>query len=383
MKYIISLILITLFSKPVFAQDSSKINNALLLSYYQDQRFDQAADYLKKTNPEPIADIKILKALAYCSQMNGKLPKAEAYYQRVYNLDSTNTGVLFSLGSINLRRGNTEKAKAWYKKIALKDSTNFIVYKQLATISTGKKDTLAELNYLSTANRLNPEDADVASDLSDLYIALNNLTPAEKILNTAIKADTANIVLLESLVKLEYRQSKWPETAASCEKLLRLGDVSETILTELGIADYNMGNYQSAINVFGQINEMAQNETTCYFIGASYKKLKNYDNALVYFQKTIDKSISNNIHTYYTELADTYETVSKYKKAAMAYQKAQEFNEVPLTYYSLANLFDTELKNRKMALLYYKKYLSAKPPTKQASYIAYAKNRLEILNKRN
>lgn len=203
MKFIISLILIASSLTPVIAQDSTNINNALLLSYYQEQRFDQATDYLKKVYHEPITDIKTLKALAYCSQMTGKLPEAETYYQRVYELDSTNTGVLFSLGSINLRRGNKEKAEIWYKEIALKDSTNFNVFKQLATISMGKRDTLGELRSLSTANRLNPEDADVASDLSDLYIALKNLSPAEKILNTAIKADTVNIVLLESLVKLE------------------------------------------------------------------------------------------------------------------------------------------------------------------------------------
>src|ERR1700744_6757413 len=108
MKYHICFLLVLGTVSPVFAQQTTPADNALLLDYYQTQRFDKAADYLKKTYPEPINAIKILKALAYCSQMDGKLPEAQAYYERVYALDSTSTSILFSLGNINMRRGNND-----------------------------------------------------------------------------------------------------------------------------------------------------------------------------------------------------------------------------------------------------------------------------------
>lgn len=381
MKYYILLLLITGLFPPVFAQDTIRQNNTLLLDYYQNQRFDLAADYLKQNNPEPITSIKILKALAYCNQMDGKLPEAETYYERVYAMDSTSTSVLFSLGSINLRRGNEVNAGVFYKKIIAKDSTNFIVYKQLAKISIDKKDVIAAVNYLIKANNLNPEDADVASDLGDMYISMKAYSAAEKVLARAIIADPENMILLQSLVKLEYNQKKWPETANNCEKLVLLGNQSGSILTQLGIAYYNLNQYKCSIETFSQIAEPEQNETTYYFTGACYKALKDYDKAIACFQKTITQGISPNINSYYSEIADTYETLKKYKKAEIAYQKAQEFTETPMTWYSLANLYDTELKNKNSAIKYYKKFLAAKPAKNQQSYIVYAKSRVDILTK--
>src|ERR1700749_2314411 len=126
--------LLTLFATALaiqaFAQNQSHADDAVLVEYYQTQRYAEAADYLKKAYPEPVTDLKPLTQLAYTSQMAGRLADAESYYQRVYSADSTNTTVLFNLGSINLRRGNNLKAEIYYKKIAQRDTTNFMVFKQ-------------------------------------------------------------------------------------------------------------------------------------------------------------------------------------------------------------------------------------------------------------
>jgi tetratricopeptide (TPR) repeat protein len=166
MKSILLLLCIIYLSNPVFGQQNAKADDALLLDYYQSQRFAEAADYLKKIYPEPISDKKVLSGLAYVSQMAGRLPEADNYYQRVYGFDTTNTAVLFNLGSINARRGNNIKALSFYKKILLHDSTNFAVYKQMATLSQIAGNPLDEINYLVKANRLNPGEPDVAYDLS-------------------------------------------------------------------------------------------------------------------------------------------------------------------------------------------------------------------------
>ena len=103
MKHIcFTFILVNLISA-AFGQQPAKADETLLLEYYQSQRFADAADYLKKTYPEPVTDTKALTQLAYTSQMAGKLADAEGYYQRIYDRDSTNITVLFNLGAINIR----------------------------------------------------------------------------------------------------------------------------------------------------------------------------------------------------------------------------------------------------------------------------------------
>jgi len=110
-------------------------NDSLLLDYYQNQRFADAADYLKKIYPEPVTDIKVLAKLAYTSKMASRLPDAENYYQRIYATDTTSLTNLYNMSEIIKRRGNNKKAIVFVKKILLKDTTNFDVYKQLADLS--------------------------------------------------------------------------------------------------------------------------------------------------------------------------------------------------------------------------------------------------------
>ncbi|MDB5150778.1 MAG: tetratricopeptide repeat protein, partial [Mucilaginibacter sp.] len=58
MKSFFITLLLTLSVLQLRAQQAA--NDSLLLDYYQNQRFADAADYLKKIYPEPVTDIKVL-----------------------------------------------------------------------------------------------------------------------------------------------------------------------------------------------------------------------------------------------------------------------------------------------------------------------------------
>lgn len=69
------------------------------------------------------------------------------------------------------------------------DTLNFNAYNRLGQINQGRGDTKTTALYFEKANKLNPTDADVAIDLSDTYILLNQPEKADKALNIAIAAD--------------------------------------------------------------------------------------------------------------------------------------------------------------------------------------------------
>lgn len=376
MKRILYLITLSLITLPAFSQ---QVNDALLLDYYQNQRFAEAAAYLKSVYTEPVNDMKALSRLAYTSQMAGKLPDAEGYYQRILNTDSTNTAILYNLAALNQRRGNNSKSEVYYKKILLKDTTNFQVYKQLATISHNKADIISKLVYLQKANKIDSVDFDVASDLSDLYVTLKQFPQAEKVLNIAIAADPENIVLLQSLLKLTYAQKKWPQVIKAGEQLAQSGDLSQS--AKLGIAYYHAKNYVCALETLMAIDEIGQTEITSYFTAASYKQLRDQKKAIVFFKKAIKLSLSPSTSSFYNEMADSYQQLDKLKTAEESFKKSLLYDQQPITYYSLAILYDTKLKHPKNALLYYKKYLSSKSDEDNKEYIDYSKNRVKALSR--
>jgi tetratricopeptide (TPR) repeat protein len=380
MRRVVFLFILICFFKPVLAQQAGA-NDALLLDYYQNQRFADANELLKKTYPEPVTDIKVLGKLAYTAQMAGKLPDAEGYYQRMYAIDSTSNSVLYSLGSINLRRGNNVKAERYYKILAQKDSTNFYVFKQLAKIYQDKNEFDGMIIYLQKANKLNYADADVASDLSDMYVNLKQNDQAEKVLDAAISQDPENIVLLQSLLKLGYAQKKYEVVKNTCQKLIAAGAENGLVLTKLEWAYYNLKQYECSLDAFKRIPEISQSETSYYIAALSYKEIKDQPMAIENLSKAIEAGISPNISDYYTEMADSYDVRKKYNAAIKAYEKALQFDEKPIVYYLMATMYDGSLKNKKMAVKYYKKFMGSKPTVKQQKYATYAMARVTELSK--
>jgi tetratricopeptide (TPR) repeat protein len=379
MKYAALLVIIIFSNFRAFAQQNSKADDSLLLEYYQNQRFSEAADYLKKIYPEPITEVKVLSSIAYASQMAGRLLEAEDYYQRVYTADTTNTAVLFNLGSLNARRGNNIKALRYYKKILLKDSTNFNVFKQMAGLSQNSGSITDAINYLMKANKINPLEPDVASDLAAFFINLKLYKKADTVVTAALQADTANLLLLFSKAQINYRLEKFPETVAVCNKLMEAGDRISMIISMLGTSYYNLKDYESCINTFRLLEDSkTPSETSYYYTAMSYKALGKQATAVSYFEKAIKEAISENVNSYYGEMGDSYDRLRQPKNAVNAYQKSLLYGAMPLTYYALANLYDTQLKDKTLALRYYKKYIKSNPDEQQA-YKAYSKRRISDL----
>ena len=381
MKSILPFILFAGLIIPVSAQQTPAIDNTLLLEYYQNQHFADAADYLKKNYPEPVTDLKILSSLAYTSSMAGRLPEAEGYYQRIYAADTTNTTVLFNLGSVNERRGNNARAIVYYKKILAKDSANFSVYKELATLSHSSGDVTNAIIYLMKANKLNPTEPDVAYDLSTFFINLKLYKKADTVVTTALAADTLNLLLLLGKAQIDYRLDKFPETVTVCTGLIRSGNQTNEVINMLGNSYYSLKNYNGCITTLKQLEQNSTaTETSFYYTAMSYKALHNQTMAVNYFDKAIKEAISPNVNSYYGEMADSYDHLHQAKNAVNAYQKSLLYGVMPLTYYALGNLYDTELKNKALAKRYYKKYIGSSPPEGQQSYIAYAKRRIGELS---
>jgi tetratricopeptide (TPR) repeat protein len=357
------------------AQEQYNINDAILIDMYQNQHYTNAAEYLKQNCPEPITNKKVLSRFAYTYQMAGKPLEAEKYYVRIYNQDTTNLPVLLNLALINANRENKAKAIYYYEKALIVDRNNFQVYKQLGRLYMDKRDTLNASKNLSKANILNPDDPDVACDLSSVFINAKKIKQAEVVLVRALAADSTNLFLLRSVVNLMYTTNRFKETVSSCNKLIELGDQSVQVVNKLGSSYYMLKNYECCIESFALMPDAYQTERTYYLTAMSYKGLKRYKDALYNLDRTLTQAISPYMDVYYNEIAEIHDINKQYQTTAAAYQKSLFFKEHDIIYYTLANLYDKNLKDKKNAIKYYQKYLNSKPPEKQQGYILYVQSR--------
>lgn len=376
MKLGICLCMILLGFKNANAQ-STKIDTEKLLEYYETQRYAEAATYLQGIYPGDTQDIKALSQIAYCNMMAGKLPEAEKNYLKINTIQPNSLPTLFSLANINSRRGNASQAKTYLQQIIQLDSLNFSAYKQLATYAETPE---AKLSYLKKANTLNTTDPDVAYDLSLTYSGLKQYQSAYDVLKTAIAADTENFTLQQALLPVANQLNQYQEVIETGEKLLK-NNADVNVMNDIGQAYFYVKEYQKCISVYKMLENMGvQNEGTLYFMALSYRELKDYNNAAVYAQKTIDEAISDHTPLYYAALAGIYEAKNQYNDALTAYKRGLTFGTSTMIYYRLGLLYDLHLKQPKNAATYYQMYLKNNPDQeKEKEQIAYAKGRISDL----
>jgi tetratricopeptide (TPR) repeat protein len=376
MKTGICLCLFLLGFNKITAQ-SAKIDNEKLLEYYETQRYPDAARYLQSIYPEDTQDMKALSQIAYCNMMAGKLPEAEKNYQKINTIQPNNLPTLFSLAGINSRRGNVSNAKTYLQQIIQLDSLNFNAYKQLAAYAETPN---TKLNYLKKANAINSIDPDVSYDLSMVYNGLKQYQPAYDVLKTAIASDTENFTLQQAQLSIANRLGKYTEVIETGEKLLK-NHADVNVMNDMGQAYFYVKDYQKCISLYKILEEMGvQNEGILYFMALSYRELKDYNNAAIYAQKTIDEAISDHTTLYYAALAGIYEAKNQYNDAVTAYKRGLTFGTSNIIYYRLGLLYDLNLKQPKNAITYYQMYLKNNPDQeKEKEQIAYAKGRIPNL----
>jgi len=379
MKTIFYSLLLMVFSQQCYAQ-SSTADQEKLLDLYQNQKYAEAAQYLKNSYTDQTHDQKALTQIAYCFLMAGNNVEAEKYYSKAYQLQPQSLSVLFSLGNISTRRGNQQLAKKYYGEIVKIDSNNFSVYKLLANLYPSLKDSMRFV-YLLKANRLNPNEADIAIDLAEVYSVSQEYEKSYHILDVAIKADIENLVLQRAKLPLANQLKKYQEVITSGEILLKDGD-DAAVIRDVAKAYYYTKKYDQAIKHFSRLEKLLmQNENTLYFTSLSYRYLKNYKMSAIYAKRTIEEAISPNTASYYALLGLSYEENSQFKLAHVAYKKGLQFKATPTLYYRLATLYDTKLKQPKPALNYYKLYLGSKPNAEDDRVeIKFTKERIAQLN---
>jgi len=358
---------------------TTTLDKEKLLEYYQTQRYADAAQYLQTIYPSDTKDVKALSQMAYCYMMAGKLVDAERSYSKIDSLQPNTLSVLFSLANINAKRGNKPKTRSYLENIIKLDSTNFNAFKQISNYTDSAK---LKIQYLKNANRLNPIDADVASDLAQAYVDQNLYLPAYQTLKIAIDADTNNFTLQQAQLPIANKLEKYKEVVLVGEKLMVNG-AEANVVKDLGKAYFFLKNYQKTIQLFKMLENMnMQNELTQYYTSLSYRELKNYEMAASYAKKTIAEGISENVSFYYGLLGGIYETSNQSTNAVAAYKKGLSFNANGSIYYKLALLSDLKLNKKSNALNYYNLYLKSKPDAvKEKEQIAYTKARILELKK--
>jgi tetratricopeptide (TPR) repeat protein len=125
------------------------------------------------------------------------------------------------------------------------------------------------------------------------------------------------------------------------------------------------------------VNHNYDSDWIYYYLGAASRELGDIPASIVYFGKAVEKSISENTGTYYSQLGRSYEEAKDYRNAIRAYRAAYNNSKEGILLYHLARSYDVYYKDKAQALAYYKKYLESDDTIRLAK--EYSRRRVQAM----
>lgn len=232
---------------------------------------------LIKENPED-ADLRL--RLAEVFEKAKKTKEAIREYEASVDLVRDKLPLYKILGYLYTQTNEPQKAINAYLKALELDSKDVNLYYNLATLHerVGEKDK-AE-HYLLQAVTLKPEDLKNRLDLAEALFEKGKMGEAEKLLREVLDKDPKSVKALLLMVALLEKQGDKKRLKETYEKLLALDPGNETITYNLGVLEYESGQWAKSISHFERYLKSRPNDLDAHgFLFDLYKKAKMDDQA--------------------------------------------------------------------------------------------------------
>ena len=241
-----------------------------------------AVSVLRRLLQKTPDDAELRLRLARTLEKAKKLPDAIREYEAVMSrLDpKEKLAVYKTLGFLYTETGDPDKAVASYLKATELDKKDVNLYYNLATLyeKTGDKEKADQ--FLAQAVALQPEDIESRLNLAESLFNKGNPDEAQTYLDEVLrrKPDSLRALLLHAQIADKKGDKK--RLKELYEKVYALAPDNEIVLYNLGILEYEAGNWGKSLSYFETyLKNHPKDVETLRFLLDLYKKEKKEDSA--------------------------------------------------------------------------------------------------------
>ena len=254
-------------------------------------------------------------------------------------------------GETDFTAGDLESAIKAYQKAVAQDPTNTQLWSELARIQTYSSASLTTdedsrkrlqdaLNSANQAVKLAPNDSTAHAVLAfvldwnanpilnpDQSAAM--LTQGEQEASRALFLDPQNTLALAYDAEIMVDEQKWDQAEQKIQLALKQNSNLMDVHRVNAYVKENEGDYNASINEYSQAAAITPNLTFLYIrIGATYRLLQQFDQALNYFTKaaTIEEQLNMKDPIPFIAISKTYSQEGQFFAAALNMRKALQLN---------------------------------------------------------
>jgi tetratricopeptide (TPR) repeat protein len=381
---LISLVFICFISSKIFAQNEISSVNELM----QKGQYTQALSLLEKLNIGDSTQLEILQKQAFCTFKLGRLGQAKKLYYSALLKNPESSEILLQIATIGEKESNSLEAFKSYQKLNQLDSTNTFYWKELARISSRMERSKEAISYLKKAINLDKNDIESIASLANLYLNIPQDDLAEPLIKKGFKLDSSSIKIRYLRSRLSYRNNDFKGVRKDILYTMSLGDSTAYYQRLLGTAYYYLDSIPQSIATFRRLITVGE-DTESVRAGLGFALLKSTENnrnilfeANQNFNEAIDLGTSDRITDYEIGIADINDKNGDFDFALKRLQKI--INYRPKAIFRIAEIYEKKKNDKEMALIFYQEYIRAceklKKPTPDCNFIDLATRRIKELN---
>lgn len=268
--------------------------------------------------------------------------EALTHLRKAFELDPNNVQVQLTLGKAYLDMGRNADAGAILGKInasSLPAKQQAVLYRMLATAFEKSGDSDRALAELAKAARANPNDAQLQFKYGVLALKAGDTGTAINALEKASQLDPGSQDIQRAYARALVRRGRettgtaktqtYAKAAAVAQKLASTSGTYENYLL-LGDARLGAKQYDQAISAYQQASaKNAGDWLPQYYMGQAYTVKEQYRSADAALRKALElASASKDKATIWKQLGFVYEKQKNYDQAIVAYQRAGDSRSV-------------------------------------------------------
>jgi len=284
-------------------------------------------EYLKQAISIDSTDLRVKGKLAQ-SYINLKAyPDAFLCYERIWDVDSTNTYYNRYYAYAAYRTGQEKLATKLYEHLAAKGSRDLSTWTNLATIYNQQKKMDTAVFTCERGLEIFPQNPTLLQKIADSYFVFQ-----------------------------EYGNA-----LMAYENYLAVGDSTLDVLKNYGICLYFDKQEEKALTILEPCFQAAVNDPIVnFYMGASYKKLKQFDESSDFLELAIETATPAYLAEIYHHLGQVYGLQRKFDESIDAYKKALELDpSKDELLFEIATTYEEFNANKVIALHYYREYAKA------------------------
>ncbi|MEN6452996.1 MAG: tetratricopeptide repeat protein [Prolixibacteraceae bacterium] len=349
------------------------------LVYEKLMNFDGAVTALQAACSADSTGTVYLEELAEAWSGLGNHTDAALCLQRAAGLDPDNLVLKGKLGQCLINLKKYQDACSLYSQIYRSDSTNtyYNRYFAYAAYQAGQLDLAVRLYDRLASQKV--RDVQVYLNLASISNRQKNFTKSVTACMYGLNLFKDHPALLLKWAELLFQNKDYGKAQYPYERYLACNDSTFEVLKSYGICLYFSQFEEEALKALDKCYQLTANDPIVnFYIGACYKKLKQFPESVDFFKLAIETATPFYLSDIYQHLGQVYGLQREFDSSITAYQEALKLDPTNVELlFEIATTYEEMRSNQTIALNYYQNYL--KQAGEQAKRADYALDRIKKL----